>query len=236
MKPPKQIVCLASTMRSGSTLLKALLAEANDVSNLPEMNFQRYSDRDNAIEQLGQLDSRSIILLKRPAWYTETNTYPRLPKIDDLKVVVLVRDVYDTVQSCRKMTFRFSERVVSPLADGWLARRYWLKISRSLRDLHEDQNVQTQLIRYEDLVSNPLEETQSLFEFIGSAHGQGVDSYSRPDDFKWRWGRDDGSPNIRSLKVQPPRQKAQSNRRLLRIIEETPEIVDIRKRLGYVGR
>ena len=33
------IVVIASTMRSGSTLLKALLAEADDVLNLPETSF-----------------------------------------------------------------------------------------------------------------------------------------------------------------------------------------------------
>jgi len=41
--PRKTIVLIVSSMRAGSTLLKALLAEAPDVSNLPEFNFNAYA-------------------------------------------------------------------------------------------------------------------------------------------------------------------------------------------------
>ena len=41
--PPKTVVLIMCSMRSGSTLLKALLAEADDVSHLPEVNYKEYS-------------------------------------------------------------------------------------------------------------------------------------------------------------------------------------------------
>ena len=40
----KKFVLLLSTMRSGSTLLKALLANAPDISHLPEVDWQQQAD------------------------------------------------------------------------------------------------------------------------------------------------------------------------------------------------
>ena len=79
MTAAPQIVCVASTMRSGSTLLKALLAEASDVSNLPEQNFQKFVSDAQAADKIAALDDNPIIVLKRPGWYNEIGSYPRLP-------------------------------------------------------------------------------------------------------------------------------------------------------------
>ncbi len=235
MTESRQIVCLASTMRSGSTLLKALLAEAPDISNLPEVNFQKYSRNPAAEQGILDLDPARIVLLKRPAWYTECKNYPKLPQVPQLKVIVLVRDAYNTVESCRKMTFWKFQKLASTLIDRRLAKGYWLSINRLLLNLHMNEQVDSHLIRYEDLVGNPIDETKSLFEFVGSTRVDGVDSYSAPDEFRWRWGRDDGSPNIRSLKVQPPRNKPQSNRRLADLIDNHSEIRTLRQDLGYLN-
>ena len=40
----KKFVFIASAQRSGSTLLKALLASAADVSHLPEVPFHQYGE------------------------------------------------------------------------------------------------------------------------------------------------------------------------------------------------
>ena len=48
-------------MRSGSTLLKALLAEAEDVSNLPEQNFQKFVGDAQAAETIARLDEHPIM-------------------------------------------------------------------------------------------------------------------------------------------------------------------------------
>lgn len=220
-------------MRSGSTLLKALLAEADDVSNLPESNFQKFSGKSNARPLIELLADESIILMKRPAWYTECRSYPRLPDVSHLKIILLTRDVYDTVQSCRKMTFWKAQGLASSFADHWLVNRYWCSITKSLLRCFEDESLDTTLIRYEDLTEQPIEETRRLFQFIGSQQAEGVDTYSPPENFKWRWGRDDGSSNIRSLKVQPSNNKPKDNQRLWEIIENSSEVMELRKELKY---
>lgn len=230
---PAQIICVASTMRSGSTLLKALLAEAPDVSNLPEKDFQKFCGDSHAAQKLQALDDHPIIVLKRPGWYNEIGRYPRIPNVTGLKTVVLIRDVYATVESLRKMTFRQLAPWVGRLSDGWLARNYWAGITRSLIELHQDTNFETHLVRYEDLTANPIEETRKLFQFAGSSQSSGVDSYSQPDDFRWRWGSDDNSENIKSLKVQSRPPKAFSNRRLVQLMDD-PKIRELRNELGYL--
>lgn len=234
MNTSNQIVCVASTMRSGSTLLKALLAEADDVSNLPEKDFQKFHRQPDAATVIQALDDHPIVVLKRPGWYNEIGRYPRLPNVEGLKTIVLIRDVYDTVESLRKMTFRKLAPWVGRFVDGWLAKRYWLGMTQELLNLYQQNGRDTHLVRYEDLTSNPIEETKKLFGFVGSSQTEGVDTYSKPDDFRWRWGSDDNSENIKSLKVQARPRRSQTNERLLQIME-TPEIEEFRRKLGYVS-
>jgi hypothetical protein len=219
-------------MRSGSTLLKALLAEAPDISNLPEKDFQKFCGDNQAAEKLAGLDEHPIIVLKRPGWYNEIGRYPKLPTVAGLKTIVLIRDVYATVESLRKMTFRKLAPMFRFCADGWLAKRYWLGITQSLLELHEDSTKDTHLVRYEDLTANPIEETQKLFAFVGSSQTTGVDTYSQPADFRWRWGSDDNSANIKSLKVQSRPPKTMSNTRLVNLMSD-PAIAELREKLGY---
>ena len=221
-------------MRSGSTLLKALLARAPDVSNLSEVNFQQFAGDRSDREKLWSLDSRRIIVLKRPAWYHEVGCYPRLPNISGMKVILLVRDVYDTVQSLRKMTFGRVANVMSPLVIGWLARNYWAGVNQRLVNLQRTLGDEARLVRYEDLVGRPIDVTQELFKFIGSQQSTGVDNYEEPDNRRWHWGSDDSSPAIRSLQVQSPRIVNQSNARLIRIIDATKKIAELRERLDYL--
>lgn len=234
MNKSPQVICVASTMRSGSTLLKALLAEAEDVSNLPEKDFQKYAKDPQALENIRLLDPHPIIVLKRPGWYNEVGRYPRLPLMDGLRTVLLIRDVYDTVESLRKMTFRRLAPWVGGLADSWLAKRYWLGMTQALLSVHENPDCQTHLIRYEDLTADPIERTRELFQFIGSERTEGIDTYSKPDNFRWRWGSDDNSTNIKSLRVQSRPGKPQTNARLLKIMED-PAIMNLRRTLGYIA-
>ncbi len=225
-------------MRSGSTLLKALLGEAPDVSHLPEVNFQRYSERrcttpQTALDSLSRLSDRPILVLKRPAWYHETRRYPRLPNVPNLKTILLVRDVYETVQSLRRMTFRGLARVVGPCVNSWLASGYWAAITENLTRLADVKQQQTMLIRYEDLTADPVTVTSQLFQWLGSERREGVDAYSEPEDAHWRWGRDDGGSRIRSLRVQPPRAHRYEDQRLVRVILGCDRALKMRQALGY---
>lgn len=225
----RTVVTIVSTMRSGSTLLKALLAEADDISSLPEVNFQKYAGQD-ARALIESLDDAPIIVLKRPAWYHETSTYPRLPNVEPLKMIALVRDAYETVTSLKKMTFRRAHRMVGNLADRFLLS-YWCKVVSTIADLSE--RTSAPLVRYEDLVANPVTVTRGLFQYLESERIEGTDQYSAPSSYEWKWGKDDGGPRIRELRVLPPVPHGYKDRGLVEAIQRMQDVVELRQRLGY---
>ena len=228
----KTIAVVVSTMRSGSTLLKALLAEGDDVSNLPEVNFQRFQGSD-AYQQIARLDARRIIVLKRPAWYQELRSYPQLPRVDDLRCVLLVRDVYETVLSLRKMTLGRAAAQLGPLLNGFLVNQYWYRITSTILRCRQQMPDAAQLVRYEDLVRSPVDETARLFSFLGSVRTAGTSQYHPPDAHSWKWGRDDGSDNIKSLQVQSPRDHGYRDRKLLACIRSSDRVGRLREALRY---
>ncbi len=226
------VVLILSTMRSGSTLLKALLATAPDVSDLPEINFQRYRGP-NGWQNMTALSDEPIVVLKHPAWFWEVKNYPRLPPFPQIKKIVLYRDAYQTVTSLQRMIAgRFADRFCS-VGVHLLAERYWCAVNERLcqPDIVEDPN--TTWLRYEDLLQQPVAYTEQLFRFMGSSRKEGTDSYNRPEKHGWKWGQDDGSHKIRALQVQPPTPLNYDNTKLLNIIENSPRIKNLRHRLGY---
>ena len=226
----KVIVAVVSTMRSGSTLLKALLAEANDVSNLPEVNFQRFQGV-NARQEIEAIDSAPILVLKRPGWFHETSTYPQLPPVENVKTIALVRDAYETVRSLKKMVFRKAHGYLGFLANGWLVG-YWTRIVSRIHE-HSTASTDVHLVRYEDILADPKTETAKLFKFIESACERGVDTYQAPRDFEWKWGQDDGGPRIKSLRVLQPVPHKYDDRRLLSTIKKSAAAMQLRQQLGY---
>lgn len=218
-------------MRSGSTLLKALLATAPDVSDRPEVNFQRYRSKRRQ-NQLAELAPEPIVLLKRPAWFNELHTYPRLPPGLACRKIVLVRDVYETTESVRKMVFRGGTARLKGVGNRFFADVYWRRITEKLLALFEADSTDTLLVRYEDLTARPIEETARMFRFIGSQQTQGTDCYN-PPGYAWKWGRDDGGEVIQNLTVRPPQPADYSNRALLRMVQGSAGITDLRRRLGY---
>ena len=228
----KTVVLILSTMRAGSTLLKSLLGSATDVSNLPEVNFQRYR-RPDGYQRMSELSEEPILVLKHPAWVYEVRTYPRLPPYPRLKKIVLTRDVYDTVSSIRRMLFGRTARFLQYFGNRLWAEKYWCAVYENLLSLDIENSTHTTWVRYEDLLLNPVQETERLFQFIGSQQKEGISSYRKPEKHTWKWGQDDGSERIRTLEVQPPRSGTYDNHKLLRVIENSPRISALRSRLGY---
>jgi hypothetical protein len=222
-------VFIASTMRSGSTLLKALLAVAEDVSDIPEFNFQSLSEHDG-MERVQTLSDKPIVVMKRPAWFHEAATYPRLPQLPNRKTILLVRDVYETVVSLRKMVFRKAAPLTGSIGNRFLVHHYWSGVMKRLliqRDMPD-----CMMIRYEDLVANPVDQTAKLFQFIGSSRTAGTDTYN-PPGYDWKWGRDDGGQVIQSLKVRPPKPAQYRDAALVQCIQTDSEVLGLRERLGY---
>lgn len=229
----QSIAVIASTMRSGSTLLKALLAEAADISNLPETNFQTYHRQPNAAEHLRRLDAHPILVLKRPCWFQEVRSYPRLPNVADVKTILLVRDVYETVVSLRKMAFRKLAGVLGPWSNRFLVQHYWANVMRRIQEVQHQHPESTLLVRYEDLVTDPISTTAQLFAFLGSQQSVGIDTYSPPEGYQWKWGQDDGGPTIKTLRVQSPKPHGYPDQALLRAIHRSPLALEMRQQLGY---
>jgi len=201
--PRKKIILIASAMRSGSTLLKALLAEAPDVSNLPEINLSQISDNKFYFYyHVYRLSPKRIIVLKRPCPFGAKRLYPSIPNIK-MKMIILVRNPTDVVLSLEKRQMEI--RRIKPavlIRDRGALLQYWCYVYESLLN-HKWFATQDQWwLRYEDLTDSPIEETKSLFRFIGSKQSQGVDRYHLPPNYLWRWGRDDGGEKMKRLIVQ----------------------------------
>lgn len=217
-----------SAQRSGSTLLKALLAVAPDVSHLSEVPFHRYG-RFNSW-QLKSLADERILVLKKPSWPDE-HDYPSIPPVGDHRIIVLIRHPYETLVSTGKMyeslepDFWSRWSYESMLYDYWLPT-YERMIARGVPDLPNSFTV-----RYEDLTAHPKQETRRLFEFIQSSRIDGTETYERLSK-GWAYKQDDGSPVIKSLKVQS-RATQRTNRELLEMIEAEPRVTAVLSRLGY---
>lgn len=228
----KKSVIIISTMRSGSTLLKALLASNPEVSDLPEVDFQKYKHPKHENDAV-ELSEHKIVIMKKPAWFNEIRSYPRLPPFSNLQTITLIRDVYSTVMSMRRMVFGPAEKIMRGLGDRFFAETYWAGITENLLQKHEHSDINSILLRYEDLTDNPIDETSRLFKFIGTSNKEGVSSYHPPHSRKWRWGKDDASEKIKSLQVQPLPKPTYDNRKLQKIIQNSSRIQRLRERLGY---
>ncbi|MDQ8186390.1 sulfotransferase [Pelagicoccus sp. SDUM812002] len=220
-----------STMRSGSTLLKALMSAAPDISSLPEVNFTKYQSTD-ALQKIHALCEERIIVLKRPSWFNDASRYPKLPAVPNTRQLILTRDVHTNVASLRKMVFRKLEPYLpkGPI-DRWLAN-YWSKSYDSLLSRFPDDGPENFWVPYEDLVRDPIQWTEKIFAFLGSERTEGVDSYPPPKDFEWKWGSDDGGDKIKSLKVQP-NPIPQSSLDILARVRDIPRVAQTRQKLGY---
>ena len=174
-----------------------------------------------------------IKVLKKPAWYHESRSYPRLPAIDGVKTIALVRDVYDTVVSLRKMTFHAMAGIFAPIVTPWLARSYWVNVTSRLLEIADRDPENVKLVQYEEITTSPIETTKRLYEFIGSSCKNGTKSFSITTTYSWRWGADDGGPNIKLLEVQPPRERRSDDSRILHLIENCEAIKSLRQRLEY---
>lgn len=230
----KSYVFILSTMRSGSTLLKALLAEAPDISHIPEFNFHKIREARH-LRKLHQLSDKPILVLKKPAWFNEVHYYPRVPGLKRSKIIVLVRDVHHVVKSVKKMSLPRFESLAPGWVDDWIASSYWARVYRRLYSKFGPHQNHPHVIwvRYEDLISDPVQVTQQLFQFVGSAQEDGVSAYSTPQHFEWKWGKDDGGSTIQTLKVQPPGPESHQKRQLLQRMRRIRRVQEVRALLGY---
>lgn len=229
--PKKTIVIVLSSMRSGSTLLKALLAECEDVSHLPEVDYRKYFRSNNKYsfyKAVYKLSQKRIICLKAPHWFKDSFRTRRFPKLPEVKIIVLTRDVTGVVQSLkeRHKNTEFKNYSSQNLLD------YWCNTYENILESVQNINLDICYIRYEDLISAPMENTARLFCFIGSSRISGVDSYNAPKDFTFQYHLGDGSEKIKSLKVQ--KQNKEINPDIKHLADSSQRVQRLRNIFGYL--
>ncbi len=217
-------VFILSAMRTGSTLLKALLATRDDVSDLPEMVFSRY-------HEAAAICCKKIVVMKAPAYF-HFSRYPVLPREVFAKKIILVRHPYDTILSLHKMNLKTNLLQALGLREKELLH-YWkssyLSILNHITYPAEDVIV----IRYESLIGNPIKTPHQLFKFIGCQNTKGTSTYKKPEKYAWQWGHDDGGPIIKTLEVQNNKRLAYSNDKLMTFIQTDPSTLHLLKLFGY---
>lgn len=219
----ENFVFILSSMRSGSTLLKALLATRKDISNLPEIHFSQ-------IENIS--DSSAIKVIKAPAYYNEFDNYPG--KIDiDVKIIVLIRNPYDTIMSLKKMNKEVGISENSSLNSFQTLFSYWYYLYINIFDEISNNKNNIIVIRYEELVTNPIQITHSIFKFIKCQDSIGTDEYDFPKNYKWKWGKDDGGELIKKLKVKDFKRN-RDKKELINLLKHNEDrILELLKLYGY---
>lgn len=225
--PPKTIVLVMSSMRSGSTLLKALLAQAEDISHLPEIDYTQYGSNSYYLYQKAYfLSKKRIIVLKYPGVAVKL-----APGLDRIKVIVLVRDTYGVVQSLEKRN-KDTELKTRTKTD-WV--NYWCRIYQMILDAVGAINTNLCFVRYEDLLKDPKAATKKIFAFVGSQQTEGVERYQEPQNYRWEWGKDDGSEKIKALQIVPEHPGGKEmDHELQGIIENSHDARSLREKLGYL--
>lgn len=217
----KKYCFIISAMRSGSTLLKALIATRPDCSDLPETPFTDY----NIIES----DKRIIVLKKPPGF--DNIEYPVLPEIE-AKKIILIRNPHDTVRSLQQ-AFVSRNKTNSVFNDREFLISHWYMVYNNIikKKIMEDEN--SIIVRYEDLVINPKKETSRIFKFIGTDFPKGTDSYSAPTNYNWEWRKDDGGDIIKTLQVQQNNKENLIDEELRDFIQNDEEIQFVLNYFGY---
>lgn len=212
---------IISCMRSGSTLLKALIATRPDCTDLPETSFRDFTSVQSY---------KKIIVLKKPAGYGNLE-YPTFEPVPNLKKIVLIRHPYDVVCSLRNMNIVRNQAEYAFNSLEYLIS-YWYMVYSNVVEKGILESDDTLLVRYEDLVRNPIEQSARVFDFIGTACPEGTDTYSAPANYNWEWRMDDGGEVIKTLKVQCP-QREEVDEGLMDFIDNSEEIQALLSCYGY---
>ncbi|HEX7972165.1 MAG TPA: sulfotransferase domain-containing protein, partial [Thiobacillus sp.] len=196
LKPRIRVVLVLSSMRSGSTLLKSLMAQGEDVSLLDEFHFIPYANHNQYFFYylVSRLSDKPIIVLKKPF----NNVAAHLPlygktPLSGVRNIVLYRHPYETLLSLKALQRR---KQYGAFSDEQCVA-YWGDTYEAVFN-NVDTNRDTLFVRYEHLTGQTEYVTRQIFEFIGSAHAEGARGYG---DYVWKAGLDDDSDKIRSRTV-----------------------------------
>lgn len=223
----KKAVYIMSAQRSGSTLLKALLANEPSISHLPEISPNPYAlHKFSSQYYFHRLAKQQIIVFK----------IPRSPRVAQYPVIgagidyyiYLFRNPVDVALSMLSSQREVNQIGMLPpfedlreATDGQIldrSLRYWLETNKMISAaVAANSAMKIKYISYESLVAQPEENLRSLLAFIGIQASGSFTTYNAYDDKNgWQWGRDDGGNLIRLKKVVTRQQTQLSDETRLR--------------------
>jgi hypothetical protein len=132
--------------RSGTWLLMQLLSTLKDQDIVP---------KELPVEAFGLFATRtSRLLIKRH--YLSYRSISRIPR--DIRIIYIVRHPYDVLTSHNPITKR----------DYHIQPERWVEEMKALSLLMTSEREQHKIVRYEDLVSNPIRIQAELAAFLGA--------------------------------------------------------------------
>jgi len=225
--PRKKIVVVLSSMRSGSTLLKSLMGQAQDVSLLDEFHFIPYANHNKYFfyQLVAGLSDKPIVVLKKP-FNNVTEHLPLYGKtpLADVLTIVLYRHPYETLLSLKAIQRRKNYSIFS----NEECIKYWCDTYEAIFN-NVDTSRDTLFVQYEKLTSQPAEQTRRIFEFIGSTQRGGVQGYG---EYAWQSGQDDDSDKIRSGSIHKAESAMpEADPQLYAAIKNSARVADLLNRI-----
>jgi hypothetical protein len=164
----KLVVLIASTPRTGNSITRLMVGA---------MGFTEY-----AVHSLNDLDIKSLENRCVIQCHADAQTINSLKKEFNVKVVTLVRNPLDVLESMRKYVpknieakywgITRSTHEIEMMGDPKQFYRWAIsRDARRLMNLSLDvaKNTETKVIRYEELVSNPTETFDAIAGYIGGS-------------------------------------------------------------------
>jgi len=130
------------------------------------------------------------------------------------------------------MNLEVSPKKAREINDELVMLSYWAIIYQNIQKKINIDDKDVLLVKYEEIINNCIDTTSNIFKFAGCKNIHGTDHYSKPENYKWKWGSDDGGNVIKSLKVQNFKRK-RINQKLISLIENIPEVQDLLISYGY---
>jgi hypothetical protein len=113
---------------------------------------------------------------------------------------------------------------------------YWININNNIiATLKRYTPDKIMMVRYENLVDSPVQETSKIFKFMQVENTEGITEYKKPKEFEWGWGPargGDGGDVIKQLKVIHRKNKY-TNTKLINLIKNNEEAQFIMKYFEY---
>lgn len=206
-----------STVRSGSTLLRMLLDSHSQIHSPHEMHLRsinvaitgKYGDKALAEVKLDGDELNHVLW----DWYLHRELASTGKR---LLVNKTPSDVFitDRIQACwpdarfifllrHPLAVARSRHVLRPEDSDERNVKRVVKYAQAVE--HARQSLPGHTVRYEDLATDPAEETQKLCAFLGVAWEPGMLEYGNFSHGRLKAGLGDWKDTIRSGQVQPPR-------------------------------